>query len=110
MQNKPLNPSMTTLPELLEKRNQSGRYDELIAKAKKGCYHDYKFDVVDPDCEFPCPKILLMEDLMRFPELHDVMKMVADGAFDDKADEEDVARMKEEFKDLDPGLKKIIGL
>lgn len=109
MKNTILNPSMVTLPALLESRNQEGKYTAIIEKAKRGCYHDFKFDLVDPECSYPCPKLILIEDLSAFPELKDISDMVITGEFDDRADEEDKQRMREELKD-NPMLRDLLGL
>jgi hypothetical protein len=110
MENKPLNPSMTTLPDLLEERNKEGKYNEIIENARKGFYHDFKFDLVNPECINPCPKISLVLDLSKFPELKDIVAMTVNGDFDDRADEDDKKRLREEFKDMPDPLRKAFGL
>lgn len=81
------------LPELLEKRNVDGRYDELIAECKKNWYHDYKSP---DDIDFVCPKVELLIRVGKFSELVDVYKMIAEGEFDEQADEEDKAMLRKD--------------
>lgn len=89
-------PSSTLLPEILQKRNINGRYDELIKKAKAFLYDDYKFCEIDPDCDYVCPKIMLVDDLSKFPELSDLIQKTTIGEFDDEADAEDKAILRKD--------------
>jgi len=109
MEKKITNPSMTKLPEILEKLNVNGKYDRIIEKAKKGFYHDFKFDILDPFTTEVCPKVALVRELSRFPELRELVARVKHGDFDDSPDEEDRQRIREEHKDS-PGLLRMLGL
>jgi hypothetical protein len=77
------------LVEELQVLNQDGRYDELILKASKGLYHDWK----NPG-DHTGPKALLAEDLVAFPELHPIRAKVLDGYYDEQMDESDIAEMQ----------------
>lgn len=92
-------PSSTILPKLLAERNTEGRYDTLINKAESFLYDDYKFDLIDPECDYPCPKVMLVDDLSKFTELADLRQQAMDGVFDDEADEADKNRLREEMKE-----------
>lgn len=84
------NSTMTTLVEELEELNTDEKYNQLIANAKSGRYHDYK----NPD-DVPCGKIELVRDLDSYPELADIRAKVIDGYYDEEADEEDKEAMRE---------------
>ncbi|MFN3405172.1 MAG: hypothetical protein ACK40G_13825 [Cytophagaceae bacterium] len=106
-----LNPSMVTLPRILELRNTNGKYDHIIQKAKKGGYHDYKFDLVYPETEALCPKMELIDELSQFPELEDIIDMVVSGDFDDRPDEEDKERLRKDLRENgSEGLQDLLGL
>lgn len=84
------------LVEILQERNHEGKYDRIINRAKENGYHDFKFDEDKyPDCI--CPKIDLVADLMKFPELLDVRQSVIDGDFDESPDQEDRDKMEQEM-------------
>lgn len=65
------------LVALLKKRNYDGQYDDLIEKAAKGYFHDFKSDLATP-------KMALAAELEKFPELADIRKAVMDGEYDDE--------------------------
>lgn len=72
----------------LIKRNTKGKYHAIIERARDKGYHDFKFDEEKyPDCV--CPKIDLVADLAKFPELEDIRKAVIDGEYDEEPDQED---------------------
>lgn len=66
------------LVELLEQRNVSGRYDNLIARAKSGDFHDFKTTTE------ATPKMALAHELAQFPELNDVRQAVINGMYDEE--------------------------
>jgi hypothetical protein len=98
------------LAELLETRN-TGRYDELIRKARAYAYHDFKQHKYDPNCDYE-PKMFLLIDLQQFPELADVRQAVMDGVYDEPTDEEDREMIRGYFlEDQSPDeMFRIMGL
>lgn len=94
---------MVELVEELQKRNTSGAYDAMIAEAKAGEFHDFKNE------KYTCGKVELADQLSKFPELTDIRTAVIQGEYDEQADEDDKARMREDLKDS-PELRKILGL
>jgi hypothetical protein len=91
---------MTDLPKMLLAKDENKRFSGLIEKAVKGMYHDYKSDLATP-------KVELVNDLSRFPELEEIRQMVMEGEFDEEADDEDLAMLK---KDTPKELWKTLGL
>lgn len=75
--------------ELIQ-RNEQGRYNYLIVKAKSGMYHDFKSWV-------PAPKAVLVEDLHRFSELEDIRSAVIEGVYDEEADAEDLEDLRQQL-------------
>ncbi|RFM30054.1 hypothetical protein [Deminuibacter soli] len=73
----------------LQKRNLTGKYDQLIENAKSNRYHDYK----NPD-DVICGKMELAADLSSFPELQDISDAVVRGDYDEEADEQDKAMLR----------------
>lgn len=66
----------TDLVEVLKKRNDNHLYDQIIYDAAHGRFHDFESDEV-------APKMVLVAELRKFPELSDVVNMVMQGEFDD---------------------------
>lgn len=98
--------SKSTMVELvseLEALNKEGKYDEIISEAKAGEYHDFK------NQKYACGKVALVADLTPFPELNHIRQAVINGEYDEEMDEEDKARMREDFKDS-PEMLKMLGL
>ena len=104
-----LSPSVFLLPIELNKFNFDGRLNEIINKPRQGYYHDFKFDLVDPDSMYPDPKTQLLSELEPFPELENVRQSVIDGIFDDRADASDWDRMALEFEDNPSLVEAILG-
>lgn len=94
--------TMVELVQELEKRNESGKYDELIKRAKAGWYHDFK----NPE-HIVCGKIQFVSDSAKFPELNDLREQIKEGVYDEDADEEDKAEMR---KDLPESMWGLLGL
>jgi hypothetical protein len=90
------------LVEVLEARNENGRYDQLIANAKNNRYHDFK----NPE-DVVCGKMEVCHDMMEFPELADVRQTIINGEYDEEMDEEDKAQMRSE---VSPAMARILGL
>lgn len=65
------------LVQELEKRNVDSRYDQIIAEAKEGEFHDFKNN------KYATPKIALVGYLDKFPELTDIKKAVIAGEYDE---------------------------
>jgi hypothetical protein len=95
--------TMVELPQELEALNKDGKYDEIIAEAKAGEYHDFK------NQKYACGKIEVVNKLSAFPELNHIRQAVMDGDYDEEMDEADKAQMREDFKD-NPEMLKQIGL
>lgn len=84
------------LAVILAKRDPE-KYKSIIERASLNAYHDFKFDQIPGHPEYGdtiCPKIQLVEDLSRFPELNDIRKAVMDGEYDDAPDEVDDFSMR----------------
>lgn len=71
---------------VLNDRNKNGKYDDLIDKAKKCWFHDFKA----PDDALAGDKLLLVQMLSNFPELADISVAVINGEYDEEPDEEDI--------------------
>lgn len=67
--------TMTDLPARLQAYNQDGSLDDLILRARTGYYHDFKSPLA-------CPKIQLVNDLMRHG-LVQLAQEVKQGKFDE---------------------------
>lgn len=88
--------STKDIADILTKRDPV-KYKAIIERAALNGYHDHKFCKVPGHPEYGdciCPKLQLVEDLMRFPELQDIRDNVINGVYDEPADEEDIAEMK----------------
>jgi hypothetical protein len=90
---------MTTkdLADILGPRNTNGKYDAIIDRAKNNGYHDHKFMKILDHPEYGecmCPKVQLITDLANFPELNDISARVMAGEFDEQADDDDIAEMR----------------
>jgi hypothetical protein len=72
----------------LTELNDDGSYDALIEKAKTGYYHDFKHP---PGIEQP--KVQLVKDLRRFPELSEILTDVLNCEYDEKdnVDEQEIS-------------------
>lgn len=94
-----------TLVKELEERNEGGKYDEIITNAKNNVYHDFKSNET-------MPKVKLVQDLGRFPELGHIKQDVMGGMYDEPADSEDKARMRADLEadGAPPEMFKILGL
>lgn len=66
---------VTELTEL----NEDGRYDDMIEKAKNGFYHDVKHPPNITE-----PKVDLVKDLKRFPELSEILTDVLNCEYDER--------------------------
>jgi hypothetical protein len=95
--------TMTDLVQVLEKRNTGGQYDTIIAEAKAGEFHDFK------NQKYACGKMAAVEMMQPFEELKDIRLDIMNGVYDEQMDEEDKARMREDFKDS-PEMLKQLGL
>ncbi len=92
----------TTSLELVQEltaRNSNGKYDSIIERAKNNGYHDFKFDQNPLYGDCICPKMELHGHLAAFPELSDIRDAVANGDYDETADEADKEMMREWLKD-----------
>jgi len=73
------------------------KYKAIIDRAANNGYHDHKFDKIPGHPEYGdivCPKIQLVNDLARFPELSDIRTAVMNGDYDEPADAEDQEEMR----------------
>lgn len=95
--------TMVELVSELEALNKEGKYNQIISEAKAGEYHDFK------NQKHVCGKVALAGELEQFPELHHIRQAVINGEYDEEMDEEDKARMREDFKDS-PEMLKQLGL
>lgn len=89
--------SYEDLPKRLEAFNAGDKYKAIIERARNKGYHDYKFDAIPDHPEYgqcDCPKMQLVQDLLQFPELHEVCQEVMQGIYDDEADDEDAFRIR----------------
>lgn len=78
------------------------KYKAIIERAALNGYHDYKFDHIPGHPEYGeciCPKMQLVEDLFKFPELADIRQDVIQGKYDDKPDKEDNDFLRKELLD-----------
>ncbi len=66
------------LVEELVARDVDGKYGPIIAKALQGHYHDFKHP---PNVKEP--KVDLVRDLKKFPELSDIMVDVLNCEYDE---------------------------
>lgn len=85
------------IANILKAKPNSEKYSAIIERAANNGYHDHKFDSIPGHPEYAdciCPKIKLMEDLARFPELSDIRQEVIDGKYDEPADEQDKEEMR----------------
>lgn len=85
------------LAEILNQRNVNGKYDAIIERAANNGYHDHKYDKVPGHPEYgtcACPKVQLVQDLMKFPELMDIRNDVVAGKYDEPADDQDIEEMR----------------
>ena len=89
----------------LEAKNIDGKYDEIIENAKNNLYHDFKSNAT-------MPKILLIQELGRHPELNSIKQNVMGGMYDEPMDKEDKASMLKDLKEGgdDGRLAKALGL
>jgi len=95
--------TMIELPQELEALNKDGKYDEIIAEAKAGEYHDYK------NQKYTCGKVAVVEKLNEFPELNHIRNAVINGDYDESPDEDDKEMMRKDLGD-NPELAKLLGL
>lgn len=89
-------PQTKDLAEILSKLNAE-KYKSVIERAANNGYHDHKFDKIPGHPEYgncTCPKIQLVSDLSKFPELSDIKNDVMSGVYDESADAEDQKEMK----------------
>lgn len=90
------------LVEELKKLNVAHKLDAIIKKAEQNYYHDYK----NPP-GVTCGKTEFVNDSAKFHELKDLRQRVINGEFDEEADEDDKAMMRQ---DLPPHLWAEFGL
>ncbi|TXI90019.1 MAG: hypothetical protein E6Q36_02275 [Chryseobacterium sp.] len=95
--------TMVELVQELEALNKDGKYDEMIAEAKAGEYHDFK------NTKYICGKVEVVNKLSKFPELDHIRQAVINGEYDESPDEEDKAQLRKELEN-DPGLLRELGL
>lgn len=92
-----------------------GRYKSIIERAELNGYHDFKFDSIPGHPEYAecvCPKIQLLEDLSKFPELEDIRQNVIGGEYDEPPDAEDQVQSVNILMDENApdGMFKMLGL
>lgn len=81
---------------MLRQRNAT-KYHRIIIRAANNGYHDHKFSKIPNHPEYGdcvCPKVQLVHDLSKFPELNDIRQEVIDGKYDEPADEQDQEEMR----------------
>ncbi len=81
---------------ILTERNPV-KYKAIIERAANNGYHDHKFAKIPGHPEYGkciCPKVQLVFDLGKFPELDDISKRVHQGEFDEPADAQDREEMR----------------
>ena len=78
------------LVEELEKLPPTPEILEIIREAQAGEYHDYK------NKKYDCGKQAVYGKLKAIG-LNDLAKRVAEGEFDEKPDDDDIAEMKKDF-------------
>lgn len=84
------------LAEILALRDKD-KYANIINRAAVNGYHDFKFDSIPGHPEYAecnCPKMQLVDDLSKYPELSDVRNDVMNGVYDESADETDAHTMR----------------
>lgn len=85
------------IANILKERRGGEKYRAIIDRAANNGYHDHKFDKIPGHPEYGeciCPKVQLVKDLQKFPELSDITKDVMDGKYDEPADEQDQEEMR----------------
>jgi len=85
------------IAQILRDRRGGEKYRAIIDRAANNGYHDHKFDKVPGHPEYgecTCPKVQLVQDLSKFPELEDIRKDVMSGKYDEEADEQDQEEMR----------------
>jgi len=80
------------LVHVLTEKNEGDKYTEIIENAKHGVYHDFKSNAT-------MPKVKLVQDLGRFPELGPLRNDVIGGMYDEPADEADKAMMRKSLEE-----------
>lgn len=78
-------------------RKNADKYKAIIQRAGNNGYHDHKFDKIPGHPEYGeciCPKVQLVHDLSKFPELEYIKKDVMNGKYDEPADEQDQEEMR----------------
>jgi hypothetical protein len=78
-------------------RKNAEKYKTIIERAANNGYHDHKFDKIPGHPEYgecTCPKVQLVMDLSKFPELEYIKKDVMSGKYDEPADAQDVQEMR----------------
>ena len=84
------------LATILSQRDQV-KYREIIIRAGNNGYHDHKFTKIPGHPEYgecTCPKVQLVSDLSKFPELEDIKQEVMNGKYDEPADKQDQEEMR----------------
>lgn len=82
--------TQTDLVAELRKKPQSDTRDKLINMARRGEFHDYK------NKRFAAPKVELVKRL-RTAGYDDLAQQVINGAYDEVADADDDAQMKQDW-------------
>lgn len=80
------------LAQILSKKDPE-KYKAIIERASLNGYHDHKFDNIPGYAEYGeciCPKMQLVEDLSKFPELEIIRREVIQGKYDEPADQEEM--------------------
>ncbi len=84
------------IAEILRQRDAE-KYRAIIERAELNGYHDFKHDRIPDHPEYAeciCPKMQLVMDLSKFPELADITRRVVDGEFDESPDPIDGEEMR----------------
>jgi len=85
------------IAKILSERRGGEKYRVIIERAANNGYHDHKFDKVPGHPEYGqciCPKVQLVTDLSKFPELDDIKQDVMNGKYDEPADAQDQEEMR----------------
>lgn len=85
------------IANILRGKRGGEKYRAIIERAANNGYHDHKFDKVPNHPEYGecmCPKIQLVQDLSKYPELEDIKQDVMNGKYDEPADEQDQQEMR----------------
>lgn len=90
--------STKDIADILKAINTEGKYDAIILRASLQGYHDFKHDKIPDHPEWGeciCPKVQLVDDLRKFPELESIADDVISGKYDESADADDQKAMRD---------------